>query len=49
MESYSLKTKNGEQINVIKASDIIDAIELFAKIKLLSTEDLLKLFTVELI
>lgn len=47
MERFALKTKNGETINTIPAKNLIEAAELFAKIKNLTIEALLKIYNVD--
>lgn len=46
MKRYALKTKDGEVINTINAENPEIAADLFAKIKSLKTQDLLKIYDV---
>jgi len=46
MKKYYLKNKSGEIIHKINAKDIHKAIELFAKTKKITTEELLKIYKV---
>jgi hypothetical protein len=48
MKHYALKTKTGEVINTIKATNEANAVELFAEIKKISKEDLKKIFLVDI-
>lgn len=48
MKRYALKTKTGEVINTISASDLEHAVELFAEIKRLTREDLLNIYLVDI-
>ena len=48
MERYALKTKDGETINSIKAKNLIEAYGLFAKIKKITSEQLLEIFEVDI-
>ncbi len=48
MKRYALKTKTGEVINTITASDLEQAVELFAEIKKISGEDLLNIYLVDI-
>ena len=48
MKRYALKTKKGEVINTVIANDLEEAVELFAEIKKLSTEDLLNIYSVDI-
>lgn len=46
MIRYALKHKNGEVINTIFASDLNEASEKFAKLKLITSKQLLEIFNV---
>lgn len=48
MKRYALKTKTGEVINTIKATDTEQAVELFAEIKKITPEDILNIYLVEI-
>lgn len=46
MTTYALKHKNGEVIRTILAFNLSEASEKFAKLKLITSEQLLKIFDV---
>jgi hypothetical protein len=48
MKKFALKTKDGETINTVSAKTLIEAAELFAKIKNLKTEALLEIYDVDI-
>ena len=48
MERFALKTKDGEVINTVPAKTLAESIELFAKIKDLTTEVLLEIYNVDI-
>lgn len=48
MTKFTLKTQNGEKIAITEAQDILEAHELFAKMKQLPIYELLHIFIVEL-
>lgn len=48
MKRFALKTKCGEIINTIPAKSLIEATELFAKIKSLKIETLLEIYIVDI-
>jgi hypothetical protein len=48
MIKYALKTKNAEVINTTSANNLSEAIDNFAKIKKLTTEQLLEIFKVDI-
>jgi hypothetical protein len=48
MKKFALKTKDGEIINTISAKTLDEAAELFAKIKILTTEALLEIYNVDI-
>lgn len=48
MKKYALRHKNGEVINTISAFDLNEASEKFAKLKLITSEQLLKIFDVDI-
>lgn len=43
---YKLTTKSGEKISKIKAESILDAIDIFAEMKKITTLELLKIYKV---
>ena len=47
MKRYALKTKNGELVTNSVATDKIEATEFFSNRKMLSIDDLLKIYLVE--
>lgn len=47
MNSYGLKTKQGEVIKTIVAKDLPEAEEVFSKMKNLSLNQLLEIFIIE--
>jgi hypothetical protein len=49
MKKYCLKTKDGEIFNTTTAYYLEEAIEYFSKIKVLSNDKLLKLYTVDVL
>lgn len=49
MKKYCLKTKDGEIFNTTTAHYLEEAIEYFSKIKVLSNDKLLKLYTVDVL
>lgn len=48
MIKYALKHKNGEVINTTSANNLNEAIDNFAKLKKITTQQLLKIFEVEI-
>jgi hypothetical protein len=48
MIRYALKHKNGEVINTISAFDLNEASEKFAKLKLITSKQLLEIFDVDI-
>jgi hypothetical protein len=48
MKRYALKTKKGEVINTVIASDLEEAVELFAEIKKLPIQELLNIYLVDI-
>jgi len=48
MIKYALKNKNSEVINTTSANDLNEAIDNFAKIKKLTTEQLVEIFEVDI-
>lgn len=47
MKKYALKTKDGEAIYKIDASNLFEAVERFSILKKMDTETLLKLFVID--
>jgi hypothetical protein len=47
MGEFTLKTKDGESINTIKASNIDEAKIMFAEVKRLKPNELVKIYNVE--
>ena len=47
MKDFKLVTSDGETINKVKAYNAANAVRLFARLKNLTTLDLLKIFSVE--
>ena len=48
MKKYALKHKNGEVINTISAFTLNEASEKFAKLKLITSKQLLEIFEVSI-
>jgi len=48
MIKYALKHKNGEVINTTSANNLNEATDNFAKLKKITTQQLLKIFEVEI-
>jgi hypothetical protein len=48
MKRYALKIKTGEVINTVIASDLEEAVELFAEIKKLPIQELLNIYLVDI-
>jgi hypothetical protein len=48
MIKYALKHKNGEVINTTSANDLNEAAENFAKLKRITSNQLLEIFVVEI-
>lgn len=46
MKKYALKHRNGEVVNTISASNLEEAAEIFAKLKRITSNQLLEIFEV---